>query len=411
MAVLSPWTRRMFLKGNNMPSRPVFTFFFLKQNTDSCHKHACGFSTAPEGEDMLLNASKKTQNKPTAKAVTISRAMKAYMEQAKAYDDKMKAEVADYEIGKRHLANIMGEDPDSFTQADVDRAIEYLLPSSIYDKKARPIMKDPYEVFPKKKAAQFGLDGRPYHWMYFTILPNYYSMLYEITWKLEALKEAEDQLRAERRLEEMEGQVFNAASSEWLSLHALKTKLVENIKEKEYNHFVTMMERLAAHPLSGREQEFIMSWRISLQAEQLESAVQELEVEEGGRMCATAKGTRKSSNAIVKVYKPGSGNFIINGKDLTYFTQNMYRETLLLPFIVSGLLGKVDVEADVEMGGPTGQAGAIRLGLSRALTAFVDEDVKEKMRLSGLLTKDPRKKERKKPGQEGARRKFTWKKR
>ena len=57
------------------------------------------------------------------------------------------------------------------------------------------------------------------------------------------------------------------------------------------------------------------------------------------------------------------------------------RETLLLPLMVSDLLGKVDTEVDVELGGPTGQAGAIRLGLSRALLAFVEDDVKEKMRL------------------------------
>ncbi|KAK3768643.1 hypothetical protein RRG08_065937 [Elysia crispata] len=409
MAGISPWTVKAVFNGT-IPSRRLFIVFANKHNLDFGTNNVARLSSTPDGNDRLHTAP-KTQNKPTAKAVTISKAMRAYMEQAKAYDDKMKAEVADFEIGKRHLANIMGEDPDSFTQADVDRAIEYLLPSGLYDKKARPVMKDPYEIFPKKKAAQFGLDGRPYHWMYFTILPNYYSTLYEITWKLEALKDSEDQMRAENRLDEMEGQSFNTASSEWISLQALKTRMVENIKEKEYNHFVTLMERLVSHPLSGREQNFIMEWRVSLQAEELESAVPEVEVEEGGRMCATATGTRKSSNAIVKVYKPGSGNFIINGKDLTYFPQNLYRETLLLPLMVSDLLGKVDTEVDVELGGPTGQAGAIRLGLSRALLAFVEDDVKEKMRLSGLLTKDPRKRERKKPGQQGARRKFTWKKR
>ncbi|GFR96470.1 28S ribosomal protein S9, mitochondrial [Elysia marginata] len=407
MAGVSPWARKAVFEGKCISSRRLYHVLLQKYDIQFSPKHVARLSSVSDGNEQVFVAP-KPQNKPTAKAVTISRAMRAYMEQAKAYDQKMKAEVAEFEIGKRHLANIMGEDPDSFTQADVDRAIEYLLPSGLFDKKARPVMKNPYEIFPKKKAAQFGLDGRPYHWMYFTILPNYYSTLYEITWKLEALKEAEDQMRAENRLDEMEGQSFNTASSEWISLQVLKNKMVENIKEKEYKHFVTMMERLVSHPLSGREQDFIMEWRVSLQAEQLESAMPEIEVEQGGRMCATAKGERKSSNAIVKVYKPGSGNFIINGKDLTYFTQNLYRETLLLPLIVSDHLGKVDVEADVELGGPTGQAGAIRLGLARALLAYVEEDVKENMRLTGLLTRDPRRRERKKPGQEGARKKFTW---
>ncbi|XP_076176990.1 small ribosomal subunit protein uS9m [Ptiloglossa arizonensis] len=72
---------------------------------------------------------------------------------------------------------------------------------------------------------------------------------------------------------------------------------------------------------------------------------------------------------------------------------------------------KVDIEATVTGGGPSGQAGAIRWGISQGLRNFVDATMIEKMRIAGLLTKDWRRHERKKPGQAGARRKFTWKKR
>lgn len=95
------------------------------------------------------------------------------------------------------------------------------------------------------------------------------------------------------------------------------------------------------------------------------------------------------------------------------------------------MLNKVDIEANVEGGGPSGQAGAVRWGISMALRSFVDAEMAEKMRLgeisyqckwfgflfaffnpaAGLLQRDYRTRERKKPGQEGARRKFTWKKR
>ncbi|KAG5682130.1 hypothetical protein PVAND_011506 [Polypedilum vanderplanki] len=75
------------------------------------------------------------------------------------------------------------------------------------------------------------------------------------------------------------------------------------------------------------------------------------------------------------------------------------------------MLEKVDIEANVEGGGSSGQAGAIRWGISMALRSFVDSEMVEKMRYAGLLQRDYRTKERKKPGQEGARRKFTWKKR
>ncbi|XP_026474894.1 28S ribosomal protein S9, mitochondrial-like [Ctenocephalides felis] len=86
-------------------------------------------------------------------------------------------------------------------------------------------------------------------------------------------------------------------------------------------------------------------------------------------------------------------------------------EKLLFPLIFTGMNGKVDIEANVEGGGPSGQAGAIRWGIAWGLRSFVDQETIEKMRLAGLLTRDYRRKERKKPGQEGARRKFTWKKR
>ncbi|ERL86358.1 hypothetical protein D910_03766 [Dendroctonus ponderosae] len=72
---------------------------------------------------------------------------------------------------------------------------------------------------------------------------------------------------------------------------------------------------------------------------------------------------------------------------------------------------KVDIEAEMQNGGPSGQAGAIRYGISWALRSFVDQETMESMRLAGLLTFDIRVRERKKPGQAGARRKFTWKKR
>ncbi|SPP84064.1 blast:28S ribosomal protein S9%2C mitochondrial [Drosophila guanche] len=84
---------------------------------------------------------------------------------------------------------------------------------------------------------------------------------------------------------------------------------------------------------------------------------------------------------------------------------------LLFPLNYSELLGKVDVEANVEGGGPSGQSGAIRWGIAMCLRSFVDQEMIESMRLVGLLTRDYRRRERKKFGQEGARRKYTWKKR
>lgn len=75
------------------------------------------------------------------------------------------------------------------------------------------------------------------------------------------------------------------------------------------------------------------------------------------------------------------------------------------------MLNKIDIEATVELGGPTSQAGAVRYGLSMALRSFVPKDMILKMKLAGLLQRDIRMRERKKPGQRGARAKYTWLKR
>ncbi|KAI9579794.1 hypothetical protein GQX74_000582 [Glossina fuscipes] len=84
---------------------------------------------------------------------------------------------------------------------------------------------------------------------------------------------------------------------------------------------------------------------------------------------------------------------------------------VLFPLIFAGMLGKCDVEANVAGGGTSGQAGAVRWGIAMCLRSFVDQEMLEAMQLAGLLTRDYRRRERKKFGQEGARRKYTWKKR
>lgn len=110
-----------------------------------------------------------------------SRAMKVYLERAREHEDFMKQQQHEFEIGKRHLANMMGEDPENFSQTQIDQAIEYLFPSGIFDPKARPLMKAPEEIFPKRKAAEFDESGRPHHSMFFTGRPNFFKLLFVST--------------------------------------------------------------------------------------------------------------------------------------------------------------------------------------------------------------------------------------
>ncbi|HSI32333.1 MAG: 30S ribosomal protein S9 [Phycisphaerae bacterium] len=121
-------------------------------------------------------------------------------------------------------------------------------------------------------------------------------------------------------------------------------------------------------------------------------------------------GRRKSAVARVRV-APGSGKVTINGRELNdYFTSERDRKALFGPFEVTNTGGKMDLHARCSGGGPTGQAGAVILGLSRALTKL-DKTLEPALRNANYLTRDPRMKERKKYGQRGARRRFQFSKR
>ena len=123
-----------------------------------------------------------------------------------------------------------------------------------------------------------------------------------------------------------------------------------------------------------------------------------------------ATGRRKSSVARVNL-TPGVGNITINKRGFEdYFPRETDRTLILEPLRLTNTLGKFDITAKISGGGSTGQAGAFRLGLSRALV-LCDSENKPTLKKSDLLTRDSRMKERQKPGQKGARKKFQWVKR
>lgn len=123
-----------------------------------------------------------------------------------------------------------------------------------------------------------------------------------------------------------------------------------------------------------------------------------------------ATGRRKESIARVWL-SPGSGRIIVNKQELlNYFKRPTLEMIILQPFAVTNTQGQYDVHATVKGGGLSGQAGAILLGISRALQK-VNGDLKKPLREAGFLTRDPREKERKKYGQPGARKRFQFSKR
>ena len=125
-----------------------------------------------------------------------------------------------------------------------------------------------------------------------------------------------------------------------------------------------------------------------------------------------AYGTGRRKSSVARVWlQPGGGKVQVNDRPVDdFFTHPTLKMLLMQPLKVVGQEGKYDVKASVSGGGSTGQAGAIRLGIARALVR-VDDTMRTALKKAGLLTRDPRAKERKKYGQKGARARFQFSKR
>lgn len=134
----------------------------------------------------------------------------------------------------------------------------------------------------------------------------------------------------------------------------------------------------------------------------------EPQIDSNGRAYATGK--RK--NAIARVWiKPGAGRFTVNGRDeVTYFARPVLRMIIRQPLVAAGRLDQYDVVATVTGGGLSGQAGAVRHGISKALTHF-EPELRAVLKKGGFLTRDSRVVERKKYGRAKARRSFQFSKR
>lgn len=124
------------------------------------------------------------------------------------------------------------------------------------------------------------------------------------------------------------------------------------------------------------------------------------------------QGTGRRKEAVARVYlRPGTGAVRINDREFAdYFPQATLRLMIEKPLDVTETRDKVDVVATIAGGGPAGQAGAMRLGIARALLDF-DAALRPKLKVEGLLTRDAREVERKKYGQPGARKRFQFSKR
>jgi len=129
-------------------------------------------------------------------------------------------------------------------------------------------------------------------------------------------------------------------------------------------------------------------------------------------MAATEYATGKRKYAIARAWiSAGSGSIVVNTRSFeNYFPRPSLRSLVQYPLEVAGLSGKCDVKATLSGGGPTGQAGALRHAIAKALV-IMNPTLREPLKKEGLLTRDSRVKERKKYGQKGARKRFQYSKR
>ncbi|HAT03929.1 MAG TPA: 30S ribosomal protein S9 [Candidatus Magasanikbacteria bacterium] len=125
---------------------------------------------------------------------------------------------------------------------------------------------------------------------------------------------------------------------------------------------------------------------------------------------ARAVGRRKTASARVRI-TPGKGTITVNGKDYkVYFPTKLLQDAVVAPLVVTAKEKEMDISVKVVGGGPVGQAHAVRHGIARALVEW-NSELKPVLKAEGFMTRDPRAKERKKPGLHKARRAHQWRKR
>lgn len=339
-------------------------------------------------------------------------------------DDFVRKEISRYNLSTRRLANMMGEDPSTFGEDDVKRAIRYLFPSDL-DEDSLPSMDYPAKVYTSRLRVHWDENKRPFHYLYYTKRPSAYQLMHETyQYVLDARKRHGTHIHEKKQLD-LDG-------TRWMTMDELSAEILdsEQMNDIVYNQIIAQFERLVEEEHSYIAEEFIMKHRKVVPKITMTDNILETTEMEDGRRYVTETGQKKSAIAQVKLIHPGTGKVTVNGKDFhKHFPFVEDRRTVLSPFTLLHKLASYDIEASVEGGvtrpASTGcavisddydvpssaQAMAIRYAIARGLRSFIMAEEVEMMRRAGLLTFDKRWRERKVFGQHRARKKYTWKRR
>lgn len=377
-------------------------------------------------------------------------------------DPSMQMMIERYERYHLWLAKLMGKDPESFSLEDAQEAVEYLLPSGLYAKDCRPTFEHPKTLY-RQWTGQMDKSGRPQAAAFYTGQVGFHDLLfeiYELTAKLNALDktastdsgaaEKEDILVSGDDTESQSSDLDSAGSSDsdsseaedhssssdeielhasdvesadniadvwskenwsrkkmrWISKFELERQIGELLPDRDFEVILHRLKKLTKHRNADHAIPFLLRFLKEIPLPGKEQVIKELN--EDGE--AYGEGDRKNATARVWV-KKGSGNVTVNEVPFVkYFPRMEDRKQIMSPFLAINAVGDYDVRSEVLGGGHSGQSGAIRLAISRALLNFEDSYL-ESLEEAHLLMKDPRIRERKKPGQKRARKKFAWVKR
>ncbi|XP_036838604.1 28S ribosomal protein S9, mitochondrial [Oncorhynchus mykiss] len=224
-------------------------------------------------------------------------------------EEFIKKQVEEFNIRKRHLANMMGEDPETFTQGDINRSIAYLFPSSLFDNKAKPLMKHPDEdTFTKALAVekhQDRLRGKDL----FTQAAKQISRISFLTF---AISQGNDRLTQDQRLG--------------------ATPILPCCVSRQHARFIQLMERLLSLPYCSVEEDFVQRYRRQLEIQSSKQQVQPLQYDQHGVAYSTGDARRKTATGTVLLRDSGSGSISINGTNYVhYFPVLQDREQLMFP--------------------------------------------------------------------------------
>ncbi|KAL9969271.1 hypothetical protein ACROYT_G021467 [Oculina patagonica] len=351
----------------------------------------------------------------------------ATLEESQDDDDPLLQQAVYYEQYRQWLAKLMGKDPESFGREEIQKAVEYLMPSGLYAKDCRPIFEDPRTIYRQTVGYAKAIDkkGRPLAAAFYTGQVGFHDTLYEIyeqTAKLNA--SGEDRLLEEVQTSDSDsaGEKDDSDSSDdsssddndspevtsrpkmrWITKEELERDLNEVLLDRDYQVILHRLKKLAKHQNAFQATPFLLRFLREIPIPGMEAVEKTLNEKGEG----FGEGERKRAVARVTI-KRGSGKVTVNDIPFTkYFGRMEDRKQIMSPFLTVGAVGEYDVKSEVIGGGHSGQAGAIRLAISRALLNFEDSYL-EPLQKARLLIRDYRVKERKKPGQKRARKKFAW---